>query len=62
MENKYEEFFVTDGNGNMCGYYKTYDEATNKANELAQSIIYGACWVTSKFKGLLHREWERVSI
>jgi len=56
----YEEFLVTDGNGNMYGYYKTYDEAINNANNQIQSKIYGACWVPSEFKGLLHKEWVEI--
>lgn len=57
---EYEEFLVTDGNGNLCGYYKNYDEAMENANKQIQSEIYGAHWVSSKFKGLLHKEWEKV--
>ena len=57
---EYEEFFVTDGNGNTCGYYNTYDEAMDIANKQIQSTIYGARWVPAEFKGLLHKEWEKM--
>ena len=60
MKNKYEEFLVTDGEGNVHGYYKTYDEVMNNANKQTHSVIYGAYWTQSKFKGLLHREWEKI--
>lgn len=60
MKNKYEEFFVTDGNGNMFGYCETYAEALEKASKIESSEIYGSRWFPSRSKGLLHKDWERV--
>jgi len=58
---EYEEYLVTDGNGNLSGYFKTYNEAISNANKHKQSQIYGAYWTSSKSKGLLHRDWKKIS-
>jgi hypothetical protein len=59
---EYEEYFATDGVGKTLGYCATYDEAVNILKVNGCGKIYGAHWIPSKFKGLLHRVWSEVSI
>lgn len=58
MNTVYEEYLTTDGLDNLLGYYDNYDDAVNAAGN--DGIIYGAQWVPSKFKGLLHKEWSEI--
>jgi hypothetical protein len=56
----YEEYFATDEQGNLLGYFKQYDEATAAINNNGQGKIYGAHWVKTKYEGLLQRVWGEI--
>lgn len=58
----YEEYHVSDGEGESLGYYYSYDEAVNILKANGYGRIYGAHWIPSEFKGLLHRVWSEVKI
>ena len=60
MDNRYDEYLVTDGNGNNCGYRNTYVEALSLAADKGNTVIYGKYWRPSRAKGLLVRDWEEV--
>lgn len=60
MDEKYYDFYVTDRNGNSCGYYDTYEESLKAASEHEQSSIFGASWEQSGVKGLLQKQWTKL--